>query len=290
MQFYRDKIEELYESLYKQYELCRKEYHVYPAGNLISARQGDKLRYFNARTVDGRYLRKDITSHENEIKALARKGFLGRMIKLMRADLRKLQQLTRDFQTFEADEIISSMASVYKKLPSNWLTQYVRYNDHQNMSFDPLLVAERNSQASERMKIHRAWAEAPYDSSRFREEEKSKVTSRGLRMRSKSEVMIAEMLYQYGVPFRYEQVLMLDGKTFAPDFTFQDAVLELFYMEYCGMMGDPEYVKRHMWKRDIYEQNGIVPWKNIYYIYENNGDINMQEIRHFIEDKILPRL
>ena len=61
MQFYRDKIEELYESLYKQYELCRKEYHVYPAGNLISARQGDKLRYFNARTVDGRYLRKDIT-------------------------------------------------------------------------------------------------------------------------------------------------------------------------------------------------------------------------------------
>ena len=151
-------------------------------------------------------------------------------------------------------------------------------------------MAERNSQASERMKIHRAWAEAPYDSSRFREEEKSKVTSRGLRMRSKSEVMIAEMLYQYGVPFRYEQVLMLDGKTFAPDFTFQDAVLELFYMEYCGMMGDPEYVKRHMWKRDIYEQNGIVPWKNIYYIYENNGDINMQEIRHFIEDKILPRL
>ena len=290
MQFYRDKIEELYESLYKQYELCRKEYHVYPAGNLISARQGDKLRYFNARTVDGRYLRKDITSHENEIKALARKGFLGRMIKLMRADLRKLQQLTRDFQTFEVNEIISSMASVYKTLPSDWLTQYAGYNDHQNISFAPVLTAGGNDQASERMKIHRAWAEAPYDSSRFREEEKNKVTYRGLRMRSKSEVMIAEMLYQYGVPFRYEQVLMLDGKTFAPDFTFQDAMLELFYMEYCGMMGDPEYVKRHMWKRDIYEQNGIVPWENIYYIYENNGDINMQEIRHFIEDKILPRL
>lgn len=290
MQFYRDKIEELYESLQKQYELCRKEYGVYPAGNLISAKQGEKLRYFNARTVDGRYLRKDITSNENEIKALARKGFLNRMLKFMRADLKKMQQLTREFQTFEADEIVSSMTSVYKTLPLNWMIQYKEYEGYENVLFDTALRTGASSHASERMKIHREWAKAPYDSSHFREEEKNKVTSRGLRMRSKSEVMIAEMLYQYGVPFRYEQVLLLDGKTFAPDFTFQDAMLELFYMEYCGMMADPEYVKRHMWKRDIYERNGIVPWKNIYYIYENNGDINLREIRHFIEDKILPRL
>ena len=30
-------------------------------------------------------------------------------------------------------------------------------------------------------------------------------------MRSKSEVMIAELLYQYGIPFRYEEPLYIEG-------------------------------------------------------------------------------
>ena len=109
-------------------------------------------------------------------------------------------------------------------------------------------------------------------------------------MRSKSEVMIAELLYQYGIPFRYEEPLYIDGVMLAPDFTFRGADLLKFYWEYCGMMDDPKYVDHHIWKKNLYERHGIVPWKNIYFTYESGGNIDLKAIRHFIEDNILPRM
>lgn len=154
---------------------------------------------------------------------------------------------------------------------------------------DSLLMSS-DAYARSRLQAHKEWGEAPYQQSDNYPAGKDKITSRGLHMRSKSEVMIAELLYQYGIPFRYEETLYIDGVMLAPDFTFRGADLLKFYWEYCGMMDDPEYVDRHIWKKNLYERNGIVPWKNIYFTYESGGNIDLKAIRHFIEDNILPRM
>ena len=154
---------------------------------------------------------------------------------------------------------------------------------------DSLLMSS-DAYAKSRLQAHKEWSEASYRQSDKRPEGKDKITSRGLHMRSKSEVMIAELLYQYGIPFRYEEPLYIEGFMLVPDFTFRGADLLKFYWEYCGMMDDPKYVDHHIWKKNLYERNGIVPWKNIYFTYESGGNIDLKAIRHFIEDNILPRM
>lgn len=154
---------------------------------------------------------------------------------------------------------------------------------------DSLLMSS-DAYAKSRLQAHKEWSEVPYRQSDKRPEGKDKITSRGLHMRSKSEVMIAELLYQYGIPFRYEEPLYIEGFMLIPDFTFRGPDLLKFYWEYCGMMDDPKYVDHHIWKKNLYERNGIVPWKNIYFTYESGGNIDLKAIRHFIEDNILPRM
>lgn len=65
------------------------------------------------------------------------------------------------------------------------------------------------------------WGDGDYEQSDYRPENKIHVTSRGLKVRSKSELIICENLYDNHVEFRYEQILKIGDRTFAPDFTIK---------------------------------------------------------------------
>jgi hypothetical protein len=83
-------------------------------------------------------------------------------------------------------------------------------------------------------------------------------TSRGLAVRSKSELIIAEALTHAGVRFTYEKALTLGGKTRFPDFTIEDDVSgRVFYWEHLGMLERPEY--RRSWDAKLawYKSNGV---------------------------------
>ncbi len=138
--------------------------------------------------------------------------------------------------------------------------------------------------------IQIAWSQMPYKMSTYREEEKNKITSRGLKVRSKAEVLAVEELYKHDIPFLSELELRLGDEKVEPDFTFLAHDGALFYWEYCGMMDDEGYVRGHIKKRNLYERYGIVPWKNIIYTYNANNEINMREIENVIRDQILPKL
>ena len=87
-------------------------------------------------------------------------------------------------------------------------------------------------------------------------------TLRGDSVRSKSEVIIANMLYQKGVrDYRYEARLTApDGSIRYPDFTIEDAAMgTTYYWEHLGMLRDPSY--RSRWERKLawYRAQGILP-------------------------------
>ena len=119
---------------------------------------------------------------------------------------------------------------------------------------------------------------------------KNKLTSFGLKVRSKSEQLIAERLHDFGIPFRYEMMLRVAGVERAPDFTFEGADQRLFYWEHAGEMSNAVYEQRHQKKLMEYRRVGIVPWDNLIVTYEKDGMINMAMVDALIKNEVIPRL
>jgi ATP-dependent DNA helicase RecQ len=79
-------------------------------------------------------------------------------------------------------------------------------------------------------------------------------TIKGDLVRSKSEVIIANLLYQHGISYEYENELYYDGnKRLSPDFTLTVNGKE-YYWEHLGMIGKDDYDKRWLEKQSIYQQ------------------------------------
>jgi exodeoxyribonuclease V alpha subunit len=74
-------------------------------------------------------------------------------------------------------------------------------------------------------------------------------------VRSKSEVIIANLLHERGVNFWYEKPLLApDGSLYLPDFTIQHRG-ELYYWEHLGLLSQPEYKKHWDQKKSWYEKH-----------------------------------
>lgn len=73
-------------------------------------------------------------------------------------------------------------------------------------------------------------------------------------VRSKSEVIIANMLHERNIPFKYEVPLHApDGTFYLPDFTVTWRGEE-FYWEHLGLLEQPEYRRRWEKKRQWYDK------------------------------------
>lgn len=74
-------------------------------------------------------------------------------------------------------------------------------------------------------------------------------------VRSKSEVIISNILFQSEIEFKYEEPLFaLDGSWRWPDFTLAHHG-KTYYWEHLGMLGDDEYTKKWERKKAWYEQH-----------------------------------
>lgn len=88
-------------------------------------------------------------------------------------------------------------------------------------------------------------------------------------VRSKSEAMIAKVLKQYKIPYRYESQLILDDVELYPDFTIRHPKTgEYFYWEHFGLLDKPEYVKTMHTKMQLYTANNIMPSIKLITTYE----------------------
>ena len=95
---------------------------------------------------------------------------------------------------------------------------------------------------------------------RFLEELLIHRTARGELVRSKSEVIIANLLHANRIDYRYEEPLEIDGLTKLPDFTIEDDNTgEKYYWEHLGMLSDGVYRRRWEEKVEWLKGHGILP-------------------------------
>lgn len=91
-------------------------------------------------------------------------------------------------------------------------------------------------------------------------------------MRSKSELILADLFHDYNIKYKYEKRLVLQNNiTYYPDFTFLGKDLKEIYWEHFGIMNDPIYINKFIYKMREYEKNNIKVGENLIITFESEG-------------------
>ncbi|MBR3003529.1 MAG: hypothetical protein IKH67_00485 [Lachnospiraceae bacterium] len=119
----------------------------------------------------------------------------------------------------------------------------------------------------------RKWLEQKYERRQFADGAPEFYTGKGDRVRSKSEIVIADMLDRLQYPYFYEMPLYLqDGVMLHPDFTTLNVrKRKVIYLEHLGMMDDEEYLINAFKRIAVYERNGIYLGDRLIVTYETSG-------------------
>ncbi|MCF7453016.1 AAA family ATPase [Vibrio sp. A1-1] len=106
----------------------------------------------------------------------------------------------------------------------------------------------------------------------------------GLMLRSKSEVIVADLLFQNGLEPFYEKPLTgKDGSQYLPDFTIQYQG-QIYYWEHLGLLDDPDYMAKWQRKERWYQENGYSD--QLIVSRDVNGSIDSSEIDKLIKERI----
>ncbi len=258
----------------------RTELEAMPAGKLAKNRKNGRTYYRIITSKAGKRRSYGVTGNSDLINLYARKEYLCRALRVIEENVLSLHKAAKECQAFDPLEIVGSLSASYQDL--------------ELASFFPVVTGAAalglDDLTAERIASHAAWGGEPYEKSTYREEGFTIVTRRGERMRSKAEAMIADRLADYGIAYHYEEMLYCSNRTFVPDFTFEGKCGTMFYLEFCGRMDDPNYVRKHIDKMHAYEKAGIVPWKNIIYVYASGNELDMRRIEEIIRNQVIPWL
>lgn len=244
MDNYRLQLEQMLSFFVEEAKKYNIELKSLPEGSLQHVQSGDRSQFLWKH--DGK--RHGINRRPDIICQLARKEFIIKTLSEINSNISVLERALSEFRDVNPKDIIAAMTKAYQRLQPE---MFFSSADNINSVF-----SSESEDLSARLASHEAWAAQPYERNTLPPGPYAQITSRGLTVRSNRELYIAERLYYYNVPFRYDQVIHINGYTLSPDFTFEQATKAELYLEYCGMMNDHEYMAHFFNKRKKYERCG----------------------------------
>lgn len=133
------------------------------------------------------------------------------------------------------------------------------------------------------------WERQDFPTLQDHSENKIFQTEKGEKVRSKSEMLIAHLLYSNNIPYRYECQLKLNFMEYYPDFTIRHPETgELVIWEHFGLMDDPAYVRAAGRKIKDYIEAGFIPGKNLIMTFESEKyPFDFQKIQDIIRERFL---
>lgn len=226
-----------------------KELEGAPKGRLRISGKGEKAQYYHVREGsgdNGTYLRRKKPEDRRLIANLAQKDYDERILKVLRGQFQRLERASHDLADLETERerVFEALREQRKEL--------VR----------PLWIPEK--------KYVEQWLAQPYKTNPYpMEDHQMLFTDRGVQVRSKSELIIAEKLEQLDIPYRYEPALILGDRTIYPDFLILNVRFRKeIYWEHLGMMDDPVYNEDALRKIKLYEKQGLFPGESLILTHE----------------------
>lgn len=130
------------------------------------------------------------------------------------------------------------------------------------------------------------WKKVTFIGKDFSKETAEYYSVNGERVRSKSELIIADYLEREGIPYRYECPLYLEGfGNVYPDFTVLNVrTRKELYWEHFGMMDNPTYAERAIQKVATYEKNHYFQGDHLLITYETqNTPLNQKNLKLIVD-------
>lgn len=215
-----------------------------PKGSLKIVRRGKPCQYyFRDTSIDKKwhFIRRRNDSFAGK---LAQRDYDALILRAADRELKILHPLAALYQK-------GSVEKIYSRLP-------VLRRD---------IVSPVRKTTAQRLAI---WKSIRYEGKPFYENAKVYESADGEKFRSKSELIIANMLKRFDVPYRYEKPLELKNfGTVYPDFTLYDFRRDCeIYWEHLGMMDDSSYRDAVLSKLADYERNDIYPGDRLILTFE----------------------
>ena len=255
----------------------KKTYEKAPQGRIRISQNGGHPEYYlvtERGSLRGKYLPH---SQKTLARQLAQKDYDARLIKLLQKEISTLQNYMKQTCNGRAiPELYDSLCPARRSL------------------ITPAILT--NEQYAAR------WQDVSWTGRPFASDAPYICTARGERVRSKSEVIIADTLFRYNIPYRYEFPITLKRSnsddirrdlgrsiTLYPDFLCLNTRTRTeFYWEHFGLMDSTEYSNNAAGKLRLYTENGILAGRNLIITMETQTEPpSIKALEKLIEEFLL---
>lgn len=235
----------------KELELINKEIHNSLDGFLVK-----KGRYYYHRINKKET---GITKNPALVQRLLRERYMLTRKEILEKNLSIITDSTNKLNKSTHKELIQSLPNAYQDLPITFF-------------YHPSTAA---------------WIAADYQRNRAPLGGRKYITKKGIRVRSKSELLIANLLEAYNIPYRYDGAITLGGITKFPDFILLNPFTgKQIIWEHFGATNLPGYEENMNVKMNLYTKHGYTPFETFIYTFEYEvGD--PQRLQELIENVIL---
>ena len=255
----------------KQDHLNKECEKLYPYRDIVmrtSYRRKAGKTYYQRQTPEGR---KYLGTGENEIvKRIKKAKYISCELDMINSDITLLTKLLNDYRIVSHETVDSRLPKVYRLHSPDY------YEDLPDAGKE--WMRKKEAEKAEYGPWH--------------PEGLIHTVSNGIKVRTKSEMAIAEILLRNGIPFVYELPHVLkNGKIVHTDFTILSTIdykTEIL-LEHEGSMADSGYRDKHAWRVENYYLSGYVPNVNIFFTYDGmNGSVDGESIQRIVDGWFRP--
>lgn len=242
-------------------ELSKKLYSNLPKGTIQVFDTKGRTQYYVSDNGKRTYIK---VKERSKVKDMCQKEYLERSLEAARKELKQLNKLYCMCRT------------------DTWETVYEKQHPKKQAMQSPSWLPDHE--------FVRVWESEVYEKLAFQETIPEYYTDREERVRSKSEILIANALHKHQVPYYYEKPLYLNNYgTVHPDFTLLNVrERKTIYWEHMGMLDDETYMDYALDKITAYEKNGIFPGHQLVLTHETSKKpINSKLIEKIIMEYCL---
>lgn len=238
----------------------------YPKGKIHIVKRKDRVQYYlrmESGDKSGKYISKKDT---DVVRTYLCKRYDEGVYRIVKHEMRILEMILEKGELFTTD-----LQKLYSDNPSE-VKAYLHPFDVSDSDYE------------------REWLNEPFEGKEIGKDVPVFISNKGDRVRSKSELNIANMLFANNIPYKYECPFRLsNGQIIYPDFTVLIVKKrKTVYWEHRGMMDDREYARHAVSRVKQLEKEGLMQGDRLIITEETqNCPLGTDEIEKIIDTYFL---